>query len=326
MLAIFFLLSPVFVLVAIGILVERFRLLPRDGAAALNMLVFNLSLPSLIFHAMAASEPADLARGAYAGGIMAAMLLCCALVHGLLALGFRARPAEAGIMGVLASYPNAAFIGLPILMLLFPDNSHVVLAVTITAIFSVPLLLIGMVEQEWCRNAGTLDQRLLLRKVAGTLARNPLLLATVAGVLVCALRLPVPDALLIVCRSLAATATPCALVALGMVLSIQMSSPARGQSHPARQVVVNAGKLILHPLLTLAALSWLGVSGDWLAMGVILAGMPTAVVSYVLSETYNTATRDASQVIVVNSALSVLTVPLMVFLLQRAGIMAGAGL
>lgn len=326
MLAILSLLSPVFILALTGILVERFRLVPREGAATLNMLVFNLSLPSLIFSSLAASDPADLARGAFVGGIVAAMLLCCALVHGLLALGFRARPAEAGIMGVLASYPNAAFIGLPILMLLFPDNPNVVLAVTITAVFSVPVLLVGMFEQEWCRHAGSPDHRLLLRKVGGTLARNPLLLSTLAGALVCAARLPVPNALMIVFHGLAATATPCALVALGMVLSVQMSSPARGQSHPVWQIAVNAAKLILHPLLTLLALSWLGVSGEWLAMGVILAGMPTAVVAYVLSETYDVATRDASRVIVVNSALSVLTVPLLVLLLQRAGLMAGSGL
>ena len=135
-----------------------------------------------------------------------------------------------------------------------------------------------------------------------------------------------PEGALTVCRSLAATATPCALVALGMVLSIQMTSSVRGESHLSWQIPVDLIKLILQPLLTLFALSGLGVSGEWLAMGVILAGMPTGSVAYVLSETYGVAARDASRVILVDTALSVLTIPLMVFLLQRAGIMAGGGL
>ena len=154
----------------------------------------------------------------------------------------------------------------------------------------------------------------------------PILLATLAGAVVCVARLPVPEGALTVCRSLAATATPCALVALGMVLSIQMTSSVRGESHLSWQIPVDLIKLILQPLLTLFALSGLGVSGEWLAMGVILAGMPTGSVAYVLSETYGVAARDASRVILVDTALSVLTIPLMVFLLQRAGIMAGGGL
>ena len=100
----------------------------------------------------------------------------------------------------------------------------------------------------------------------------------------------------------------------------------RGESHLSWQIPVDLIKLILQPLLTLFALSGLGVSGEWLAMGVILAGMPTGSVAYVLSETYGVAARDASRVILVDTALSVLTIPLMVFLLQRAGIMAGGGL
>ena len=53
MFAILSLLAPVFVLLFIGILVERFRLVPPGGAATLNMLVFNLAMPCLIFSSMA---------------------------------------------------------------------------------------------------------------------------------------------------------------------------------------------------------------------------------------------------------------------------------
>ena len=326
MFAILSLLAPVFALLFIGILVERFRLVPPGGAATLNMLVFNLAMPCLIFSSMAVSDPADLARGGYVGGTLAGMFVCCALAHSLVSRGFRSRHAEASIMGVLASFPNTAFMGLPIMISLFPDTHDAVLAATISTVFCLPLLLIGMFVQEWCRNAEGLSRRRLLRKVARTMGRNPILLATLAGAVVCVARLPVPEGALTVCRSLAATATPCALVALGMVLSIQMTSSVRGESHLSWQIPVDLIKLILQPLLTLFALSGLGVSGEWLAMGVILAGMPTGSVAYVLSETYGVAARDASRVILVDTALSVLTIPLMVFLLQRAGIMAGGGL
>lgn len=319
-------LMPVFALIIIGILVERFRLVPPGGAATLNMLVFNLAMPCLIFRSMALSDPADLARSGYVAGTLIGMLACCALIHGLVSRGFRTRLAEASIMGVLASFPNTAFMGMPILISLFPGNHDAVLAATISTVFCLPLLLIGMFAQEWCRNAGDLSRRRLLTKVARTMLRNPILLATLAGAVVCVARIPVPEGVLTVCRSLAATATPCALLALGMVLSIQMTSSVRGEHHPAWQIPTNLVKLVLQPLLTLFALAGLGVRGEWLAMGVLLAGMPTGSVAYVLSETYGVATRDASRVILINTALSVLTIPLMVFALQRAGILMGSGL
>lgn len=326
MFAILALLAPVFALLFIGILVERFRLVPPGGAATLNMLVFNLAMPCLIFRSMAASDPADLARGAYVGGTLIGMLACYVLTHGLVSRGFRTRHNQASIMGVLASFPNTAFMGLPIMISLFPGNHDAVLASTISTVFCLPLLLVGMFGQEWCRNAGNLSRRRLLRNVARTMLHNPILLATLAGAVVCVGRVPVPEGVLAVCRSLAATATPCALVALGMVLSIQMTSSVIGESHLGWQLGADFIKLVVQPVVTLVALAWLGVSGKWLAMGVILSGMPTGSVAYVLSETYGVATRDASRVTLVDTALSVLTIPLMVFLLQRAGIMTGGGL
>lgn len=319
MLAILSVLAPVFALLFVGILVERFRLVPAGGAATLNMFVFNLSMPCLIFSSMAASDPADLARGGYVGGCLVGMLACYILVHGGLSRGFRRAHPEASIMAVLAAFPNTAFMGLPILMSLYPGDHDAVLASTISTVFCLPLLLIGMFVQEWCRNAGELSRRKLLRKVSRVMLHNPILLATILGAIVCVARIPAPDGLLFVCRSLAATSTPCALVALGMVLSIQMTSSVAGENHPARQIFADAVKLLVEPLITFGAFLLMGVSGKWLAMGVILAGMPTGSVAYVLSETYGVATRDASRVILINTALSVLTIPLMVFLLQHAG-------
>lgn len=324
MVGILSILLPVFALIIVGIFVERLRLVPPGGAATLNMFVFNLAMPCLIFSSMAVSDPADLARAGYVGGCLAGMLACYALVHGVISRGFSRRNREGSILGVLAAFPNTAFLGLPIVMSLFPGNHDAVLASTISTVFCLPLLLTGMFVLEWCRNAGELSRRLLIRKVARAMLLNPILLATVVGALVCVLRTPVPEGMLYVCRSLAATATPCALVALGMVLSIQMTSSVPGESHILRQVFVNAVKLLVEPLASCVFFSLLGVSGNWLAMGVILAGMPTGSVAYVLSETYGVATRDASRIILVNTALSMLTIPLMVFFLQALGVLSFA--
>lgn len=322
MVGILSILLPVFALILIGIFVERLRLIPLGGAATLNMFVFNLAMPCLIFSSMAASTPTDLARAGYVGGCLAGMLACYVSVHAAISRGFRRRNSEGAMLGVLAAFPNTAFMGLPILMSLFPGNHDAVLASTISTVFCLPLLLTGMFVLEWCRNTGELSRRRLLRRVSRAMLHNPILLATLVGAVACVGHVPVPEGVLYVCRSLAATATPCALVALGMVLSIQMTSSVAGESHPLRQMFANAVKLVVEPFVSFLFFSLLGVTGNWLAMGVLLAGMPTGSVAYVLSETYGVATRDASRIILVNTALSALSIPLMVFLLQALDILS----
>ncbi len=130
-------------------------------------------------------------------------------------------------------------------------------------------------------------------------------------------RFPIPEALLKFLRMAAATAVPCALVAQGMVLSVQMTSAAGGERHPRRQILVQLVKLLLMPLLTWWALDAFGVAPAWVAAGVVLAAMPTGSISFVISETYRVGERDCSQIILIGTAVSILTVPVFLYMLQR---------
>lgn len=323
MLLIFSLLLPVFALIVIGIFVERFTLVPKGGAGALNQFVFNLSMPCLVFNSLAVSKPAELAQGGYAAGTIIGAAVCFFLTYVLVSGWFRHKPLdlrrEACMMGLLSAFPNAAFLGLPILLALFSGDHDAVIAGTLTAVLGLPTILIAMFLQEWFRNAGQGSRLHLLRNVSGTMLRNPILLAAVLGTIVCVAEIPMPEGVLAVCRMLAATCTPVALVALGMVLSVQMTSSVRGESHASWQWLAHGMKLGLMPLITLGCMLLADVPGKWIALGVLLSAMPTGSMAYVLSETYGVCNRDASQVILVNTALSMLTIPLITRLLQLGG-------
>ena len=203
-----------------------------------------------------------------------------------------------------------------------PGNHEVVLASTITIVMATALIVFCMFLLEWYGNGEKLSRGKLLRKVMLSLLRNPILIATLLGGAACVARLPIPEVLLKFLRMGAATAVPCALVAQGMVLSMQMTSEVGGESHPGRQIVVQLVKLVLMPLLTWLALDALDVSPAWIVAGVVLAAMPTGSISYVISETYGVGERDCSQIILLGTAVSVLTVPVILYALQRV-VLAG---
>lgn len=322
MLSILLVLLPVALLLFSGILADRLRLIPSGGAAVLNQFVFNISMPCLVFSSTALCSPEDLAQGPYILGTLGISFVCCWLVQLLLSRGLRKFRAEAALMGFLAGFSNAAFLGLPILMEFMPGNHEVVLASTITIVMATALIVFCMFLLEWYGNGEKLSRGKLLRKVMLSLLRNPILIATLLGGAACVARLPIPEVLLKFLRMGAATAVPCALVAQGMVLSMQMTSEVGGESHPGRQIVVQLVKLVLMPLLTWLALDALDVSPAWLVAGVVLAAMPTGSISYVISETYGVGERDCSQIILLGTAVSVLTVPVILYALQRV-VLAG---
>ncbi len=314
-------LVPVFGIIVLGMFVERLGSLPRGTPAALNQFVFRVSLPALLFYAVARKTPEELARGGFAAGTVAGMLLAFALGYLLCSRGGRRNGPDIAVLAQAGSFPNSAFLGLPIVVSLLPGNDDAVLAGGMVSVLCLAVLLVTMARLEAIRKGGGLSWR-VLREVSAALGRNPILLASVAGVAVSLSGLGLAGPVATMASMLGATASPCALFGIGMVLAAQLTaegagcppeSGGGGECDPealsplARQVVVNAVKLFAHPALTWLCLWAFGVRGHWLGMGVLFAAMPTAAVAYVVAESYGAGARDTSRAIVVSTMLSALT-------------------
>ena len=71
----------------------------------------------------------------------------------------------------------------------------------------------------------------------------------------------------------------------------------------------------------LGVLYLLGVRGIALASATIVAAMPTAVAAYIIAEKYQVATEDSSLGIVVDTALSAVSIPLLIVAFQYYGLL-----
>ncbi len=319
-------LVPVFGIIVLGMCVERMGSLPKGTPAALNQFVFRVSLPALLFYAVARKTPEELARGGFAAGTVAGMLLAFALGYLLCSRWGRRHGPDVAVLAQAASFPNSAFLGLPIVTALVPGSDDAVLAGGMVSVLCLAVLLVTMARLEAIRRGGGLSLR-VLREVAMALGRNPILLASVAGVAVSLSGLGLARPVAAMASMLGATASPCALFGIGMVLAAQLTAEGAGcppdgvgsgsgdggecdpqaLSPLVRQVVVNVVKLFAHPALTWLCLWAFGVRGQWLGMGVLFAAMPTAAVAYVVAESYGAGARDTSRAIVVSTLLSALT-------------------
>ena len=116
---------------------------------------------------------------------------------------------------------------------------------------------------------------------------------------------------------LAQAAAPCALFAMGVTLALR----------PLKRVPVEIGYLSLAKLVLLPGTVYVVLSlvGDfapvWVYSAVLLAGLPTATNVFVISQQYGVWQERASATVLITTALSVLTLPVLLYLIN-AGVLA----
>lgn len=279
MLAILAITGPIFILIAVGFAAVRLRVLATTDMRALGVFVINFALPALLFTAMSAGSVTQTLRVdlllPYALGSLAVVGLVVAIA--MTVLRRKLQMAAALAMGMSVS--NSAFIGFPIAQQLSPATASAALAVyaMVEALIMFPLL---MALAELGGGGGRLP--VVLRGIALSLAKNPMILAILAGVVLSVLgfKLPLPAARAV--ELLGSTAAPVALFYIGGTLAGLKVKIAAGDIG-----LIVAGKLLLHPLLVYLAFLALPLDGAALQTAAVLnACMPMMSIYPILAQKY----------------------------------------
>ena len=287
---------PVFGLILIGGITGKAGFLGRDATGALNMFVVYLSLPAVLFQAMAHIPPAQLTNG----GLIAAFCAGIA-IPGLIALAIARRQGtplgNAAMQALSATFCNTGYMGIPLCRMAFGDASLVpgVICMVITACpqFAVAISLIEM------DRPGQAPLR-IAAKVGSALIRNPLLISPVAGLLVSALGVPLPLVLERFLTILGGAATPCALVATGMMVA--------ESTERFRPLLV--GRLVVLKLLVQPAIAWViayrlvNLPPAWAGTVVLMSALPTGASAFILAKLYGREVASTSGTVLVSTVVS----------------------
>ncbi len=319
MLIIFLTVMPVFLLIMLGSFVQRVGWLPQNAATTLNQYVYYLALPALLFGAIARAPVQQLFDYRFIGGLLTGTTLCSLLAFYLFHKLFTPSKPRATFQAFTATFANAAFLGLPILLALFPSNSDAILAMSIYTLFTTPLVLLGiaMLELENAKNQKSAPSG-LKRAMLGALFKNPVLVGTAAGLAVVLVGLKLPHWLTVLCDMLGQTAAPCALLGTGMVLHIQLRMRGSRQSALPHHMLTGVLKLFLHPLLVFGCMRLAEVEGEWLLMGTLLAAMPTGTLPFVLAEAYGLGQANASLAVLLTTFCAPFSITIIMALLHGA--------
>lgn len=312
MLAIVATIAPVFLMIAAGYGAGRAGIMPKGAGEILTRFVTWIALPALMFHIIVTTDWRSLWDGNFVLAFLIGSGIVCALGMGIGRLRGLSI-ADIAVDGFNASFPNIAYIGLPLFLLALGPASapFVIIAATLTLVM---LFLIAIVTIEMGHHR---DQGLwhALGKAISGVVKNPVIAFSALGAAYWLSGLPLPAFAEQFTRLLGAAASPTALVAIGMFLA---ERPLREAMSNRFVLMLSATKLIGHPLVTAAlAYGLFHMRGLPAMMAVLIAALPTGTGPFMVAGFYARDGKVTSGTILVTTLISVMTLSVLLAFLPR---------
>lgn len=318
---------PLIILIALGYFIKRIGMLKKEFFDSGNKLVFRVLLPVMLFLNVYKIERLSDVNPAYVIYAVAAVLLvfffaipvCCAFTK------------DAGKRGVLIQAvfrSNYAIIGIPLAESLFGEKGAA--AAGVMSAFCVPLFnILGVITLTVFNGSGE-KKKADVKKILAGIAKNPLIIGTVSGLLVLCVRSVFESAgigfrlrdITVVYKaleSIKSICTPFALIVLGG--RFEFSAVARLKREiilgtALRNIAVPVTALFIAYLLREA----LSLSGEHFAAFVGVFATPVAVSSAVMAKEMGGDDELAGQLVVWTSLLSTVTIFIYVTVLKMVGV------
>jgi malonate transporter len=290
-----------------GFLVGRFNLLPENGSKVISRFVFLVAMPAFIFISLAVIPVEEFFNWPFlavvGGGMLAIFMLGLVVAR----YAFTDSLTAHSLHALTAMFSSTAYIGLPLILIVFGEAGLVpgIIGAVITGAIFMPLTII-LAEID----KGRTGRRVVVASVVAVV-RSPLLVATVAGLLTSASGIAIATPVSDFFKLLGDAFIPCALFAAGLFIS---RCSVKGEVKEISWLVF--AKMLLHPLITW----WLAfyvfeLEGILPVIAVLQAALPSGVPVFVLAQHYESFVSQSSAVIVISTAISMLTLPVWLVLL-----------
>ena len=298
---------PLFLIIAMGFGVKRLGWIGPEDVRRFNKVCFYTFMPVMLFYNIYTSDFSQAVRLPYALFVVGAALGMVAVSFAVTLLAEK-MPERRGVMIQAAFRSNFVLLGLPIAAELLPEGNLGVTALMVAIV--VPIYnMMSVVVLEYFRGGKPRAGEVLLAVV-----KNPLILGSVAGLLVQALHITLPEVLVSFAGKMNSAATPLILLLLGA------SFETREIARYKKELLVCVGlRLVVFPgaLLTLAAA--LGLRDIEFVTVLAMTAAPTAVNSFNMAQQLGGDSQLAGSAVVVSTAASFFTLFVWITLFKQLG-------
>lgn len=283
-------------LVLVGFIVKKCRILNRESEKAVSSLLVNVLLPCNIVHSFLGeiTISAEFVKSCVLAIVIAAAVQAFAVFAGKIL--FRAYPLEKQAIlryGIICS--NSSFVGMPIAETLYGS-----LGVLYTSLFQIPIRF-----TMWTAGLSlftSVNRKDAFRK----LVTHPCIVSIFIGIVLMLARVELPQFLGDTIYSISRTTVPISMITVGSIMA-----DADVKSLFAKSILYYTFlRLIAFPLLVYGVLKLLAADALLINIAVIMTAMPAGASTSILAEKYDGDAQYAAQLTFVSTLCSIVTIPL----------------
>ncbi|MBD5161116.1 MAG: AEC family transporter [Oscillibacter sp.] len=299
--------ASIFVIMAVGYGAKRLLRLEKEYIGHFNSLTFHTLLPLMLFNNIYTSN----IRGGVSFRCLGLALTVLAVLFSLTWFFIKlAEPAndQRGVMIQASFRSNFLLLGMPLIQELCPGADLATVSVMLAIVVPCFNVLAVVTLETFSR------KQINVRQILLGIAKNPLIIASAAGILANLSGLRLPDCLANPVSQLGSSASPVALLLLGAQFEFRDV-----RLHRRNLAICTVLRLLVYPgaALPLAALA--GLRGPEFAVLISMFATPTAVSSFSMAAQMGGNPELAASAVTVTTLLSAATMFLWVFLFKSLG-------
>lgn len=192
-----------FIFMGVGFALFKTKLVSEKGSKELSNLLLYIVLPAVIIHSYCAERTVERMHGLWLSFVLSAVLLVVSMVISMLIFGKRHRIENIGV-----SFSNCGFMGIPLVRAVMGDG----------AVFYCSAFVAILLFLQWTYGVYVMtDDKKAIS--ASKIVKNPVLIATIIGVVIFVTQIPVPEVAVTALDSLGALNAPVAMIILGVYLA-----------------------------------------------------------------------------------------------------------
>lgn len=266
---------PIFFVIGLGHAVRKSGLITNEFLAPANKLVYYVSIPAFLFNAVARGPLHEQFDPRLILGSMGAAAGAYLIAHFSAHL-FHLHPERTGTFIQSCAHGNQGYVALPIIYYYIGEHALAGVGIVVGCIMIVQNLFSVFFLQLHSNNNRS---KISLPNLFTTLAKNPVILSILSGLLVSGFNITIPEVIHRILDILGGLAPPMSLLLIGASVSLTLM-----RKHAGNCLASLFIKLFLLPLTGVVIFSLLQIPTEEFLPAVILLAAPTATITYIFAK------------------------------------------
>ena len=295
-------LGSIALIMALGFLLGKIKLISEHTNRQLTNLLLTVFMPAALFSAFPSEYNQDSANLFHSGFLAGFIIMFAVIIIARIIFNKKWMDPELSREAQFALiFNNATFLGYPIVVSTFGSSGILAYCGFIIA-FNIALFSYGI----W------LFEQKVSMKLVRSIVLNPNIIAVLLGMVFFLLNISLPSFITDAVGYVGNATTPLSIICIGFMLS---QAKLKNVFAKWKLIAATLIQLVLGPVATWAILTLMNFPPEVIQVCTLIQALPTATSLGLFAVKYGGDEAESSEIVTISTLFSVITMPIMVFLL-----------